>query len=541
MSATAQHLVDDAAARLQPLQLEVAQSWWDASTQSAPEADRRCATANLAYRAALADPEAYAAVRDARASLDGSAPGADSLLRRQLDVLHDAFAAHQIPSDLQRHLVELETSVESTFNTFRGDLDGQRVDDNTIAEILRTSDDAELRRRAWLASKQVGAEVADRVRELTKLRNEAARHLGARDHFALALSTGEMDEAALFRTLDAVDRVTAEPFRAWKGELDEGLAARFGCRADELRPWHLDDPFFQDPPSHGAVALDDVFTDRDLEQLTVRTYDRIGLDVAPVLERSDLYAREHKSQHAFCIDMDRAGDVRVLANVVPNERWMETMLHEFGHGTYDREIRNDLPWLLREPAHALTTEGVAMLFGRLTRDPEWLGQIAGLSPSEVEPLRAQLAAAHRAHLLTFARWVLVVTHFERSLYADPDGDLDARWWDLVEHYQEIRRPELRGSGGGSQDWAAKIHLATVPVYYQNYLYGELVASQLAAGITERAGGILGGGPAGRDAAGHYLATEVFGPGASLRWDHLVERATGAPLGTEALAREIAAG
>ena len=33
------------------------------------------------------------------------------------------------------------------------------------------------------------------------------------------------------------------------------------------------------------------------------------------------------------------------------------------------------------------------------------------------------------------------------------------------------------------DWAAKIHLTVAPVYYQNYLYGELFASQLAA--TER--------------------------------------------------------
>ena len=60
-----------------------------------------------------------------------------------------------------------------------------------------------------------------------------------------------------------------------------------------------------------------------------------------MLERSDLYARDGKSQHAFCIDIDHEGDVRVLCNVEPSERWMDTMLHEFGHAIYDRETDPD--------------------------------------------------------------------------------------------------------------------------------------------------------------------------------------------------------
>jgi peptidyl-dipeptidase A len=261
----------------------------------------------------------------------------------------------------------------------------------------------------------------------------------------------------------------------------------------------------------------------------LRTYDGIGLDLRAVLERSDLYAREGKSQHAFCIDIDRTGDVRVLCNVEPNERWADTMLHEFGHGIYDREVRADVPWLLHGAAHALTTEGVAMLFGRLVRDPEWLHEVVGLSATEVDALAPRLADARRSALLVFARWVLVVTHFEHLFYADPERDLDTLWWDLVERYQLVRRPE----GRHEPDWAAKIHLAVVPVYYQNYLYGELVASQLDAALTARAGGIVD-----RTEAGQFLTQEFFGPGATLRWDHLIERATGEPLTAAHLARAL---
>jgi peptidyl-dipeptidase A len=512
---------------LRPLDVELAEAWWESNTRSSAAADIRRTEAELARRAFLADPEAFAALRTARAGLPDDA---DPYLRRQLDLLHDVFVPHQVPADLRRAIVELETTVESTFNNFRGSIDGRRVDDNTIAEILRGSDDADERRAAWEASKQIGPEVGDRIRELARLRNQAARQLGYRDHFAMALATGELDEDRLFATLDDVDRATAEPFTAWKRDVDASLALRFGCEPADVRPWHFDDPFFQNPPAEGAIAIDHLFADADLEALTLRTYDGLGLDVRPVLGHSDLYARDGKSQHAFCIDIDRDGDVRVLCNVEPSERWMDTMLHEFGHAIYDRECDHDLPWLLRGAAHALTTEGIAMLMGRLPRDPRWLRDVAEVDAAAVDGIAPALADARRAALLVFARWVLVMTNFERSLYADPDADLDTLWWDLVGRYQQVTRPE----GRHAPDWAAKIHLAAAPVYYQNYLYGELFASQLDATLGARTDGLVD-----RRDAGALLVRDVFAPGASLRWDELVTRATGEPLSADHLARQLA--
>src|SRR4029078_12938352 len=69
-----------------------------------------------------------------RAAAAADAP----LLRRQPDLWQDGFVPHQVPADLRRAIVELETRVESTFNNFRGEIDGRRVDDHAIAEILRT-------------------------------------------------------------------------------------------------------------------------------------------------------------------------------------------------------------------------------------------------------------------------------------------------------------------------------------------------------------------------------------------------------------------
>ena len=171
-----------------------------------------------------------------------------------------------------------------------------------------------------------------------------------------------------------------------------------------------------------------------------------------------------------------------------------------------------------------------MLMGRLPRDPTWLREVAAVADADVDAIAGALADAQRAALLVFARWVLVMTNFERALYADPDADLDTLWWDLVEHHQLLHRPDDRPARG-APDWAAKIHLAAAPVYYQNYLYGELFASQLDATLRDRAGGLVD-----RAAAGALLRDDVFAPGASLRWDALVERATGEPLSAEHMAR-----
>jgi peptidyl-dipeptidase A len=519
-------IVEALSARLQPLERAANEAWWLASTEVSEVHERRRVAADVALRGALGDVAAYAQVRDALAS----SPGADAPRRRELEVLRDRLLPHQVPADIRAELAEVEAALDATFNSFRGTIDGAAVSDNDIVAILRGSDDPEARRRAWEASKQVGAAVADRVRHLARLRNRAARHLGARDHFALALATTELDEDRLLATLDAIDAATATPFATWKAALDTDLARRFGTTVDDLAPWHYDDPFFQEPPVAGAIEIDAWFAGADLDALTLRTYAGLGLDVQPVLDRSDLLPRDGKSQHAFCIDVDKAGDVRVLCNNVANEYWAETMLHEFGHAVYDVYVDTDLPWLLHD-MHPLATEGIAMLFGRLVRDPEWLTAVAGVPSTEVQALAGALARARRAKLLVFARWVLVMTHFERRLYADPDQDLDAVWWELVGRYQGVRRPEGRARG----DWAAKLHVALAPVYYQNYLYGELFASQLQATLERETGGLVG-----RPDAGAFLVDRVFAPGLSRRWDQLIEDATGAPLGVDALAAELAA-
>lgn len=508
---------------------------WEASTTGAPEAFARSEKATLELDALHSDPKTFALLKRLRSS----EAIADPVRRRTLEILYLAFQRQQIPAELNRELVEASTALEKSFNTFRAEVDGKQVTANEIRKVLMESDDSELRRLHWEASKAVGPTLAPRLRALVEKRNQAARSLGYSDYYDMSLRLQEQDPDQIEAIFDAIDKATAGPFEQFKAELDAGLAKRFGIAVGELRPWHYGDVFFQEPPGVEGLDLDPTFAKIDQLDVMNRYFRGIGLDGATrILQRSDLYERAGKVEHAFCEDIDRAGDIRVLANLVPNEEWTGTLMHELGHGLYDAYIRTDLPFVLRKSSHALVTEGVAELFGAMTRDPAWLQAFTPLDPearARVASLRHQY---HRGKALVFARWSLVVMHFERAMYADPSQDLQALWWNLVRRYQKLTPPAAREA---LADWATKIHLVTVPAYYHNYLLGELFASQLRQRIGEIVPGAKVDGAVrlvDNPAIGKFMIEQIFAPGKLLRWDDLVRRATGAPLSPAAFLAEI---
>jgi peptidyl-dipeptidase A len=336
----------------------------------------------------------------------------------------------------------------------------------------------------------------------------------------------------LVRTLDQIEVGTRKPFKAMKADLDRHLARRFKIPQRDLQPWHYADPFFQETPEVFAPPADPLYAERDVVELAADTYRRLGFaNIDAILARSDLYPRQGKNQHAYALDIDREGDVRTFLNVEPNARWMNTLLHELGHTIYQDGIdRTELPYDLRDDPQGFLNEGFAMFCEQPTTSSRWLHEMLGLAVDQAEGLAPHLAAQDTASLLAFVRWCLTIINFERAFYADPDQDLNRTWWDLEEQFQCIPRPVNRDE----PDWAAKVHVATAPVYYQKYLLGRLFAAQLARKLDAE----FGGWWQGRPRSSEFIKVELFMPGARYPWSDLVERVTGLPLGVEALAASV---
>jgi peptidyl-dipeptidase A len=523
MDRAVQQFLTEHVQRIGELERQMNLAYWEAATTGTQESYDRYRELQLRYRTVYADKDDFQRVK--RWYESGKLRGD---LLRQITLLYNRYLANQIDSTLLRQIVDKSTEIEQKFNTHRAWFEGKRVSNNEILEVLRNEVRSARRKEAWEASKQVGQVVAPQLLELVRLRNQAARSLGFPNYYVMSMKLSEQDPEQVLRIFDELAELTDGAFSELKAELDGALARMYGLSPEELRPWHYHDPFFQEVPRVFEVDLDSFYASRDVKELARGFFASIGLEVDDILARSDLYERNGKDQHAFCTDIDRAGDVRVLANLRNDEYWMNTILHELGHAVYDKYIDRTLPFLLREPAHTFTTEAVAMLFGRLSRNPAWLGAMLSLDEATVRRLAPEVERSLRAQQLIFSRWCQVMVRFERALYEDPDQDLNTLWWDLVERYQFVRRPDQRRQ----PDWAAKIHFTSAPVYYHNYMLGELLASQLHFAILRRAVGRSGDaefGYVGEPRVGDFLRQQVFSAGSRYRWDEMIRRATGEEL------------
>ncbi|MHB9145568.1 MAG: M2 family metallopeptidase [Symbiobacteriia bacterium] len=535
------HTEQEVAAFLEGLVPEVArltksmyEGYWRATTGGGDEAGAAYGRLRQELMGLYSDPGQFARLKTWKSSGEVR----DPLLARQLDLVHNEFLGNQAPPETIAELVRRETELESIFTYFRAEYQGRRASANGIAQVLQDETRSDLRREAWEASKRVGRQVAPLLLELVELRNQVARDLGFSNYYEMCLVQQEIDPTELFGLLGDLEQRTALPFARAKAQLDRELARRFGVAPSEVRPWHYADPFFQEAPASAEVDLDAYFAGKDIPSLVCDYYRDLGLDVTDIIARSDLYEREGKSQHGYCVDIDREGDVRVLCNLRANEKWAGVLLHEVGHAVYVSYTDPDLPFLLRTEAHTSSSEAVAMMLGALTRNATWLEAYAGVPRAEAVAAAAGVRAQLVLAKLITIRWSLVMVYFERAMYEDPRQDLSRLWWELVQKLQLVTPPE----GRNEPDYATKFVLSTAPVYYQNYILGELTAAQMRAALARATGwqGEDGRGSAGsvgdpaaalscNPAAGRYLVERIFRYGSRGPWNELLRQATGEPL------------
>jgi len=516
-----------------PLIKETNLAYWNASITGNDEDYKKSSDAEIALNKILADKNLFESFKKIKTS--GSIT--DSVKLRELNMIYNSMLTKQIDSVKMKEMVELGNQIEQKFSVFRAEVDGKKLTDNDVEEILSTSKDSKKLEKTWLAVKQVGPVVAPDIIKLVKLRNEVAKSLGFNNYHEMKLTLDDQDPKEISAIFDELDSLTSQKFASLKNEMDSVLASQLKIKKEQLMPWHYQNRFFQEAPKIYNVDFDKYFAKADIVELTKNYYFGINMDISNIVANSDLFEKPGKNQHAYCTDIDNEGDVRVLCNVKPNHSWMSTMLHEFGHASYDKYIDTKLPYSLREPAHTFTTEAIAMLMGRLASNAQWLQDMVKIDDKEKQKISEESFKMLRLEQLVFSRWAQVMYRFEKSLYENPDQDLNKLWWDLVEKYQMIKRPANRNQ----PDWATKIHIATSPCYYHNYLLGELLASQLNSYIVKniiKGNDIKNPSYVNNKEIGNYLIEKVFKPGRKYYWNDMIEKATGEKLTAKYYAKQF---
>ena len=351
-----------------PLYKEMALTSWNANITGSDDDYAKSEKASFSYAKVFTDPELFKELKEIR----DAAVVKDPLLSRQLELLYNSFLGGQVDTVLIAEQIKMETEITKKYSNFRVTIRDKKLSDNEVEDILRNSVNSQELQSAWEGSKMIGPVVADDIIKLVKHRNTIAKKLGFRNYHEMSLKLSGQDPAEVTGIFDELDSLTRDNFAGLKGDIDTYYSKRYNLPTGELKPWHYQNRYFQEAPEIYKVDFDKYFEKQDPVKLAATFYDGIGLNVDAILAKSDLYEKPGKNQHAFCTDIDRAGDVRTLDNIRPDSYWMNTILHELGHGVYSYYNDMSLPFTLRDAAHAFTTEAIANLFGRLATDPQWM-------------------------------------------------------------------------------------------------------------------------------------------------------------------------
>ncbi len=451
-------------------------AYFDAITSGKEDAYKKSADAQLAREKIYSNKDDFAKIKEfiAANTID------DSVLKRQLEILSLLYQAKQVDENKLQAVISLQNKIESEFSIFRAELNGKKVTENDIKEILANSTSSDEVQEVRLAGKTVGNAVFSDVIQIVKMRNEIAKELWYNNYHEMSLMLDEQNPEEISQLFDELDVLTRDAFIKEKELVDIYLANKFSIKKEELMPRHYQDPFFQEAPKIYSTNIDYYYKDKDIVELSRSYYNDLGMSVDDILSNSDVYEREGKYQHACCIHIDKMGDVRIVCNIKQNAKRMSTQLHELWHAVYDKYLDFTIPYILRDPAHTFTTEAIAMMFGRFATNPQWIQDMIWISDDEKLKISNNCFDTLRLEQLVFSRRAQVMYRFEKSMYEDPTQDLNILRRDLVEKYQMLQRPK----GRDTPDRASKIHVSCYPCYYHNYLLWELLASQIYYHIIE---------------------------------------------------------
>ncbi|MEM1178155.1 MAG: M2 family metallopeptidase [Acidobacteriota bacterium] len=532
------------------LYYDLSQAEWAANTrivEGETEAIEAQKAAHGAFAAYTGSVEVIEQVRGFLEKRDQLQP----LQVRQLEaMLYRAANNPQTVPELVERRIAAEAAQTEKLYGFRYTLDGREVSTNDLDDFLVNETRLGKRKRAWEASKAVGAELKDGLVDLVALRNGTVQALGYDDYFHYQVSEYgmEVDEMMALnrRFIEEVWPLYRELHTWARHELATALNAPV---PNDLPAHWLPNRWGQDWTAMVTVEgidLDAKLEGYDAEWIVKQAEDfyvSLGLDALPSVfwEKSSLYplaagAPYKKNNHASAWHLDLETDVRTLMSVQPNQRWWSTTHHELGHIYYYLAYtRPEVPPLLRGGANRGFHEAVGSLLGVASMQKPFLVARGLVDPGvETDEIQALLQEALDAIVfIPFASGTM--THFEHDLYRSglSESEYNARWWEYVRKFQGI--VPVGGRSEEFCDAATKTHINDDAAQYYDYAISNVLLHQLHRHIATK---ILNENPRatnyyGREDVGAFLGG-ILELGATQDWREVMQEHLGEELSAAAM-------
>jgi peptidyl-dipeptidase A len=427
---------------------------------------------------------------------------ADPLLQKRLQAWSNSLLGAQVTA--RDDIMQLTRSIGDRLIAHLYDVQGQRIDLGTVRGIVRSNPDPKLRQAAWESYAELSRELANDMLQLIRLRNTAARAAGFDNYVDMVLHLNGMSTAEVESILQELTTATEDAYQA---VLRQG-AAKLGL--DRVEPWDVqyileqagevpNQYFTRDkilPALHAWASLMNI----DLKALGISHH---WIDIP---------------YNGLTMSINRR-DIRILGNPTDGYAYYKTAFHEVGHALHGALKQVDSLMLRRESS--IFTEGMAEVFGYISHHPAWMESM-GLSPAEITA--AQLGA--RGPWFFYLRQRTAFCLFEYEVYKNPEQDIDALC-------AQMEAQILGGGLNAMPRWAANAWYVNYPVYWQNYVLADVVASQVHHHLEKEIGSLYNNPAAFEFVVNHYIA-----PGALVPWMEKIETATGSRLSAQALIEDM---
>jgi peptidyl-dipeptidase A len=548
----AQKFIDEFTAQWLQLRYSYSQASWNSNTRIVEGNDANSKAENAALERLTAFTGSRDNIEKATRFLKEQNKLTPLQVKQLKGILYMAAEYPEIAKDLVKERIAAETAQTEKLYGFEFKIDGKPVTPNQLDETLRASNDATERRKAWLASKEVGKSLKDGLANLQRLRNATVRPLGYSSYVNYQISDYGMSGPEMLQLLDKFNRELRPLYRELHTYARYELARRYNQPVPDQIPadW-LPNRWGQDWSALVKVEglnIDDALKSKTPEWIVKQAeqfYISLGFPPLPqsFWEKSSLYpvptgASYKKNTHASAWHLDLQNDIRSLMSVEPNADWYETAHHELGHIYYYISYTNpDVPPLLREGANRGYHEAFGTMIGLAAMQKPFL-EGRGLAPKDAKVDQMQELLREALNYVVFTPFSAgTMTRFEYDLYENnlPKEQYNKRWWELALKYQGIVPPVARTEE--YCDACTKTHINDDAAQYYDYAIANILLFQLHDHIARK---ILKQDPHatnyyGSKQVGDFLRA-IMRTGSSRDWRVVLKQMTGEDLSAKAMLR-----
>ncbi|MFP4457392.1 MAG: M3 family metallopeptidase [Clostridia bacterium] len=428
----------------------------------------------------------------------------DPLLSRRVEVWDEKITLSKVDSNPK--IIELQQEVAYKVMSHKYKIDDKEYSLGEIRAITRADKNKNNRRKAWESHTELNNLVKKDMLRLFRLRNNVARKMGFDSYVDLKLEiNNQMRKSEVINLLTTLTKSTDQFYE----ELLTNGAKKLGI--EKIEPWDIqyileqlggvDKSYFPKTKLNESLSQWANHMDFKLEDYGIEP---VFYDIP---------------YNGLTMSLDRE-TIKILCNPDDGYTYYRTHFHELGHALHSALKEVDSYILRRESS--IFTEGIAEIFGYITNDFKWLTDFYGLD-EKVALNTLKSAIGPKYH---YIRQRTAYCLFEYQAYSDLDQNMDKLM-------AEVESDILKCSYDETPRWASNGWYVSYPVYWQNYVLADFVASQIHHHLEKNIGSLVSD-----KKAYDYVIDNYISQGALIPWLEKIKEGTGEPLNSKAIIADL---